>query len=130
MDDDRIENARQLILFSFQLFIGYVLPCGDMDEQVEGEISEFHLRRAIEHGVFIRRVVVVSLASTGDYVPWIRTSDAPNYLRLSTRKYEGPKTFKDFRILQRNFAAEFGFVGRIHLCPEGDPFLRLLNIKV
>jgi hypothetical protein len=95
----------------------------------EGEsldISEFHLRQAIEEGGRILRVIVVVLGSTGDYLPWIRLADRRNYLRLATRKYEGPKAFRDFRTLQRTID-EFGFTGPLYVYQESHPFLTRLT---
>jgi hypothetical protein len=112
---------------SSQRSLGYS-PSVESDdgETVQGQISEFHLRKAIEKGARISRVIVAALSSTGDYVPWVRLSDQAGYSRLSTRKYEGPKTFRDFRIMQRTLT-EFGFSGPVHVYPEGHPFLLRLT---
>lgn len=87
------------------------------------DISEAHLKQAVEQGHRVLRVVVVALSTTGDLLPWFRLSGHQQYSRLVTRKYEGPKSFRDFRTLRRTIS-EVDYHGGIFIYPEGHPFLQ------
>ena len=77
----------------------------------------------------VLRVVVVEQAATGDYVPYLRCSWQPElgYRPLSMRRYEGARSWSDFRTLRR-VVAGWGYTGPIVAYPEGHPRLACLGI--
>lgn len=97
------------------------------DDVRDGEISEADLRTQLDGGGAIRRVVIVELASTGEFVPFFRLAGRPGFLRLATRRYEGAKGWADFRTLRRSIVSK-GYDGCLAVCREGNPLLARLGI--
>ncbi len=98
------------------------------DADLQDRISEADLAKTIGEGVVIRRAVVVLVATTGDYIVYLRLSDRVGYVCLSKRKTtEGPKAWGDFRTLHRTLHKQ-GFYGGICVFSEGHPLLHRLGI--
>ena len=84
-------------------------PCGYVpadlvwDEAVRARegISESDLGKAVAAGVRVRRVLVVEVAATADLAPFLLLSDRPGWHHIALRRYEGPKTWGDFRLLRQ-----------------------------
>ena len=109
--------------------IGYACATADESDAVQPRsISEADIKRAIEAGAAIRRVVVVELSRTGDFVPYLRLSDRPGYVAVAMRRYEGAKRFSDFRTLRRWLARQ-AYAGICYVVPDGHPLLAQLHVS-
>ena len=109
---------------------GYVLAESAWGEAVRARegISESDLGKAIAAGVQVRRVVVVEVAATADLAPFLLLSDRPGWHHIALRRYEGPKSWGDYRILRRVLAG-FGYRGMLRVVPQGHPFLSRIGIE-
>lgn len=76
----------------------------------------------------ILRVVVVEMAATLDLAPYLVLSDRPGWLPIALRRHEGVRAWGDLRNL-RNVLSSFGYSGRLHVVPQGDPLLARLGIE-
>lgn len=111
-------------------------PCGYVSaESAWGEavraregISESDLGKAVAAGVEVRRVVVVEVAATAELAPFLLLSDRPGWHHIALRRYEGPKSWGDYRILRRVLAG-FGYRGMLRVVPQGHPFLSRIGIE-
>ncbi|MBB5696062.1 hypothetical protein [Muricoccus pecuniae] len=95
--------------------------------QRDRSISEADLRQRVAEGGRIQRVVVVEVPVTADYVAWARLSCFQDYRLLAMRKYEGARTWSDFRTLRRAFSG-WGYAGPVTVYPEGHPRLACLGL--
>ena len=99
------------------------------DADLEDRISEADLAKTLGEGVVIRRAVVVLVATTGDYIVYLRLSDRAGYVCLAKRKpTTGPKAWGDFRTLHRTLHKQ-GYFGGICVFSEGHPVLHRLGIS-
>ncbi|RYI19356.1 MAG: hypothetical protein EON48_09295 [Acetobacteraceae bacterium] len=93
-------------------------------------ISEADLRKVVMDAnspARILRVVVVEVATTADLAPYLVLSDRAGWHPLALRRHEGVKAWGDLRTL-RKVLAGFGYSGRLHVIPQGDPLLARLGI--
>ncbi|GAA0592514.1 hypothetical protein GCM10009416_33640 [Craurococcus roseus] len=109
---------------------GYVLAESAWGEAVRARegISESDLGKAVAAGVQVRRVVVVEVAATAELAPFLLLSDRPGWHHIALRRYEGPKSWGDYRILRRVLAG-FGYRGMLRVVPQGHPFLSRIGIE-
>ena len=91
-------------------------------------LSESDLGKAVAAGVRVRRVVVVEVAATADLAPFLLLSDRPGWHHIALRRYEGPKTWGDFRLLRRVLAG-YGYRDTLRVVPQGHPFLSRVGIE-
>lgn len=113
-----------------------VQPCGYFPaDSVWGEavrardgISESDLGKVVAAGVQVRRVVVVEVAATSELAPFLLLSDRPGWHHIALRRYEGPKTWGDFRLLRRVLGG-YGYRGMLRVVPQGHPFLSRIGIE-
>ncbi|WP_426960352.1 hypothetical protein [Muricoccus radiodurans] len=96
--------------------------------QRDRSISEADLRVRLSEGTHICRVAVVEVAATADYLAYVRLSAGrPGYCVIAMRRYEGARSWSDFRTLRRQVAA-WGYGGSIVVYPEGHQRLACLGI--
>jgi hypothetical protein len=110
------------------LFVGYVSACAGTGIGMDDGISQADLQKAVEAGARIRRVVVVEL-SDGSYAAFLRFAGRPGFRRLTLRRYEGVKLWKDLHPL-RAALSRYRFHGCLWLCPHGHPLLTRLGISL
>ena len=91
-------------------------------------ISQADLQKAVEAGARIRRVVVVELLD-GHYAAFLRFAGRPGFMRVTLRRYEGVKLWRDLHPL-RTALSRCRFRGCLWLCPQDHPSLAQLGISV
>lgn len=103
---------------------------GETVRQPKQGISEADLRKVLmdaDQPARILRVVVVEVATTADLAPYLVLSDRSGWHPLALRRHEGVKAWGDLRTL-RKVLAGFGYTGRLHVIPQGNPLLARLGI--
>ena len=108
--------------------VGYVPACAATGIGMDDGISQADLQKAVEAGARIRRVVVVEL-SDGSYAAFVRFAGRPGFRRLTLRRYEGVKRWKDLHPL-RAALSRYRFHGSLWLCPYDHPLLMRLGISL
>ncbi|TCZ61125.1 hypothetical protein [Roseicella aquatilis] len=91
-------------------------------------ISQADLQKAVAAGARIRRVVVVETLD-GRYAAFLRFAGRSGFMRLTLRRYEGVKFWKDLHPL-RTALARCRFSGCLWLCPQDHPLLAQLGISL
>ena len=90
-------------------------------------ISEQDLAAAVAAGARVRRVVGGGGPPASGLVPHLLLSDRPGWHPIALRKYEGVRSWKDYRNLRRALAG-FGFHGVLRCVPQGHPVLSRIGI--
>ena len=105
----------------------YIPRGDDSGGAVREGISEQDLAAAVAAGARVRRVVVVEVLPAPGLVPHLLLSDRPGWHPIAMRKYEGIRSWKDYRNLRRSLAG-FGFHGVVRCVPQGHPVLPRIGI--